>query len=33
VMFRCCQYWGSYRGNNDHRLLSRQAKEVYFFPR
>lgn len=33
VMFRLMQYWGTYRGNNDHRKLSRQRKEAYFYPR
>ena len=32
-MFRIMQYWGTYRGNNDHRKLSREAKERYFYPR
>lgn len=33
VMFRSLQYWGAYRGNNDHRKLSQKAKEAYFYPR
>lgn len=33
VMYRIAQYWGSYRGNHDHRQLSRQRKERYFYPR
>lgn len=33
VAFRLNQYWGSYRGNNDHRRLSLQNKERYFYPR
>ena len=32
-LFRVMQYWGTYRGNNDHRKLSREAKERYFYPR
>ncbi len=33
VLFRTMQFWGTYRGNNDHRKLSRQAKEKYFYPK
>jgi rhamnosyltransferase len=33
VMFRLMQYWGAYRGNNEHRRLSRQNKERYFYPK
>ena len=33
VMFRTMQFWGTYRGNNAHRKLSRQAKEKYFYPK
>jgi rhamnosyltransferase len=32
-MFRLMQYWGSYRGNNDHRKLSQARKDRYFYPR
>lgn len=32
-MFRLMQYWGSYRGNNDHRKLSQTRKDRYFYPR
>tara|TARA_R110002072_G_scaffold73069_11_gene174293 strand:- start:224 stop:1108 length:885 start_codon:yes stop_codon:yes gene_type:complete len=32
-MFRLMQYWGAYRGNNDHRLLSQGRKDRYFYPR
>ena len=32
LMFRLMQYWGSYKGNHDHRLLSKQNKEKYFYP-
>lgn len=32
-MFRLMQYWGSYRGNNDHRKLSQERKNRYFYPR
>lgn len=33
VMFRTMQFWGAYRGNNDHRKLSQRKKEAYFYPR
>lgn len=33
VMFRVAQYWGTYKGNNDHRKMSRERKERYFYPR
>lgn len=33
VMFRLMQYWGAYRGNNDHRVLSDRRKDRYFYPR
>lgn len=33
VMFRLMQFWGSYRGNHDHRKLSRARKEQYFYPK
>jgi glycosyltransferase involved in cell wall biosynthesis len=32
-MFRLMQYWGTYRGNHEHRKLSRQIKENYFYPK
>lgn len=32
-MFRLMQYWGSYRGNNNHRKLSQARKDRYFYPR
>jgi glycosyltransferase involved in cell wall biosynthesis len=31
--FRFMQFWGSYCGNNEHRRLSREMKEKYFYPR
>ncbi|KAF5030363.1 Glycosyl transferase family 2 [anaerobic digester metagenome] len=31
--YRFCQYFGSYRGNSEHRKLSRLNKERYFYPR
>lgn len=33
VMFRLMQFWGSYRGNHEHRKLSREMKEKYFYPK
>ena len=33
VAYRIAQYWGSYRGNHYHRQMSRERKELYFFPR
>jgi rhamnosyltransferase len=33
LLYRTCQYWGSYQGNHSHRKLSRKLKERYFFPR
>ncbi len=32
VKYRVCQYWGSFKGNRLSRKLSRQDKEVYFYP-
>lgn len=32
-MFRLMQFWGSYRGNHEHRILSNKMKEIYFYPR
>ncbi|MBB5520087.1 glycosyltransferase [Amphiplicatus metriothermophilus] len=31
--FRIMQYWGTYRGHNEHRTLSRAQKERYYYPR
>jgi len=33
VMFRLMQFWGSYRGNHMHRMISREIKHRYFYPR
>jgi len=33
VMFRTMQFWGTYKGNNNHRRLSQARKEAYFYPR
>jgi glycosyltransferase involved in cell wall biosynthesis len=32
-LFRLMQFWGSYRGNHEHRKLSREQKERYFYPK
>jgi len=32
-LFRLMQYWGTYRGNNEHRRISQRRKEAYFYPR
>jgi glycosyltransferase involved in cell wall biosynthesis len=31
--FRLAQYWGSWRGNHEHRQLSKRQKDHYFYPR
>ena len=31
--YRFMQYWGTYRGHNQHRQLSRAQKESYYYPR
>lgn len=31
-LFRFLQYWGGYRGNHIHRMLSQEAKRKYFYP-
>ncbi|MBK5910299.1 glycosyl transferase family 2 [Rhodothalassium salexigens] len=33
VLFRLMQYWGTYRGNNEHRKLSARRRDAYFYPR
>lgn len=33
INFRLMQYWGTYRGHNEHRKLSRADKERYYYPR
>jgi rhamnosyltransferase len=33
ILFRFNQYWGSYQGNNNHRKLSQDRKDRYFYPR
>lgn len=32
VQYRFWQYWGSYKGNHEHRKLSQKEKEQYFYP-
>ena len=32
MKFRFAQFSGSYRGNHDHRELSKKRKENYFYP-
>ena len=32
VLYRVRQYWGSFKGNRDHRQLSHAQKEIYFYP-
>lgn len=31
--YRFMQYWGTYRGHNEHRQLSRAQKEAYYYPK
>lgn len=33
IFFRCCQYYGAYIGNSNHRKLSQAMKLKYFYPR
>ena len=33
VAYRFMQFLGSYRGNNEHRKLSREMKDRYFYPK
>lgn len=33
VAYRLMQFWGCYRGNHFHRQMSKQRKEMYFYPR
>lgn len=32
IFFRFCHYWGTYRGNQEHRKLSDKMKKKYFYP-
>lgn len=31
--YRFAQYWGTYRGHNEHRALSKSQKQGYYYPR
>lgn len=33
ILFRFMQYWGTYRGNHEHRKLSMRRKMNYFYPK
>lgn len=33
ILFRLMQFWGAYRGNHLHRVLSKKQKEAYFYPK
>ena len=33
MLFRLMQYWGSYKGNQRHRVLSAKQKHLYFYPK
>lgn len=33
VGYRFMQFWGAWRGHNEHRILSRAQKESYYYPR
>ena len=33
ILFRLMQFWGAYRGNHIHRVLSKKQKEAYFYPK
>jgi glycosyltransferase involved in cell wall biosynthesis len=33
IAYRFMQYWGAWRGHNEHRILSRAQKESYYYPR
>ena len=33
VLYRLMQFWGAYRGNHIHRVLSKKQKEEYFYPK
>jgi glycosyltransferase involved in cell wall biosynthesis len=33
LSFRFAQYWGTYRGHNEHRTLSRSQKQSYYYPK
>jgi len=33
ILFRLMQFWGAYRGNHIHRVISKKQKEEYFYPK
>lgn len=33
TLFRFFQFWGTYKGNHEHRRLSNEMKEQYFYPK
>ena len=33
IQFRTMQYWGTFKGNQEHRKLSSSMKERYFYPK
>ncbi|WP_456296411.1 glycosyltransferase [Vibrio sp. AK197] len=33
IFFRTMQYWGGYKGNKNHRIISQKMKYKYFYPR
>jgi glycosyltransferase involved in cell wall biosynthesis len=33
IIFRLMQYWGAYKGNHEHRKLSKSMKHRYFYPK
>ncbi len=33
LLFRLMQYWGSYKGNHEHKKLSAETKKKYFYPK
>jgi hypothetical protein len=32
LAYRLMQFWGAYRGNHSHRVMSRELKHRYFYP-
>lgn len=32
IAFRCCQFYGAYRGGHAHRAFSKRKKQSYFYP-
>ena len=33
IVFRFSQFWGTYKGNHEHKKISHEMKEQYFYPR